>query len=635
MSTRLRALIVVFAIVAFNVVFGAPAAFAQDCGEAPNPERPGTGMVGAFDPAEARGEEGSPYREYGYAGMVWHTFETDCGPLSGVTDANTTLDTWMGNQLFNFGKNIVGATNGLHYTVLEGGLFNPIYEAIKDGTDAVYNNIYAQLIGLVALLLAIFMFRHIWRGDLAAVSRKAAFALGAVWLAASSFALLRYIDDIDRVIVQTTTSIQAGFIDESEERVVRHILPTNLHNEIVYKNWLRGEFGTPDAREAEEHGEKLLDAQAFTWRQMAAGDDGDEQVIREKNAEYKRIAGDLGPAAGYFTGEDGSRTGAGFISFLQSLVYSLFQLLAKAAVLLAQVLIRLLTLTAPLLGLVALLHHDVLRRVGKVVGTVAFNLVVLSVLAGVHALLLNAIFAASDSLSMLAQMAMAGLVTILLFVVGRPVRRLWQMVDVTTRAVGAALPSAPSLFSRFRRKHEGPTPQDQFWQNAREMEDAPAEPPHALGTATLAGRRLRPEAGGALLATAQRLDGQRALPASGEPDPVRLGFNPSGGRRDGMSLEQAPPRSDAVAARVQRISPQGMSRWADDPDAVVIPSRMSWQQAGYRPANVQLPEAQPPMREPRRGETELIHGREVHVVYRPSRGLEVRQDVRDTDRVVR
>ncbi|MGH3470279.1 MAG: magnesium transporter, partial [Thermocrispum sp.] len=474
-SPRSRAMIVVIAIVTLNVAFGSPMAMAQQCGEPPNPERPGTGMVGALDPAEARGEKDSPYRDYGYAGMVWHTYQTECGPLAGVTDANTTLDTWAGNQLFNIGKNIVGATNGLHYTVLEGGLFDPVYEAIEKGTEAVYNNIYAQFFGLAALLLAIYLFRHIWKGDLPAVSKKALFALGAVWLAASSFALLRYIDDVDRAIVRTTTGIQAGFVDESEERVVRHVLPTNLHNEIVYKNWLRGEFGTPDAREADEHGRDLLDAQAFTWRQMAAGDDGDEAVIEKKNDEYKRIANDLGPAAGYFTGEDGSRTGSGFISFLQSLVYSLFQLLAKAAVLLAQVLIRLLTLTAPLLGLVALLHHDTLRKVGKVAGTVAFNLIVLSVLAGVHALLLNAIFAASDSLSMLTQMAMAGMVTILLFVVGRPVRRLWQMVDVTTRAVGSALPSAPGLFSRFRRKHDGSTAQDEFWQNARGLEDAPVE----------------------------------------------------------------------------------------------------------------------------------------------------------------
>src|SRR5699024_3238854 len=103
---------------------------------------------------------------------------------------------------------------------------------------------------------------------------------------------------------------------------------------------------------------------------------------------------------------------------------------------LAQILVRLFTLTAPLIGLVALLHHDILRRVGKVVGAIVFNLLVLSVLAGVHALLLQAIFTAGNDLSILTQMAVAGIVTVLLFLVGKPGRRLWQMVEMSVGMVG-------------------------------------------------------------------------------------------------------------------------------------------------------------------------------------------------------
>ncbi|MDS0140759.1 magnesium transporter, partial [Amycolatopsis sp. 505] len=96
----------------------------------------------------------------------------------------------------------------------------------------------------------------------------------------------------------------------------------------------------------------------------------------------------------------------------------------------------------------------------KVAGGVAYNLVVLSVLAGVHALLLQAIFDAVNSLNMLTQMVLAGLITVLLFMVGRPVRRLWQMVELSVSMVGAAVPSpGGGIFSRFRRTKNGPTPQ--------------------------------------------------------------------------------------------------------------------------------------------------------------------------------
>jgi len=671
--SRLATMIMVVTIVGLQAIATAPAASAAACGEAPNPERPGSGMVGALDPAEGHGEPGSAYVDYGYAGMTWETFQTNCGPLAGITAPNSTIDTWAGSQLFNIAKNIVGATNSLHYTVLEGGLLNPLYSAVKSGAEKVYNNIYAQLFGLAALLLSIMMFRNIWRGDLSAVSKRALYALAAVWLAASSLALLRYYDPIDKAIVQTTTNIQAGFIDTTGDRVVRDVLPTDLHNQIVYNNWLRGEFGSPTAPQAEQFGKPLLDAQAFTRNQIVAGDDAKQDVVDGKKAAYKDISTKLGPATGYFTGDDGSRTGAGFLALGQSLVYSLFQLLAKASVLLAQVIIRLFTLTAPLIGLVALLHPDILRRVAKVAGAVAFNLVVLSVLAGVHALLLQAIFTAGDSLSMLTQMVMAGLVTVLLFMVGRPVRRLSQMVQMSVGMVGTAVPTqGGGIFSRFRKTPSGPTPQDNFWQNVRETDDVVDGEVRGPMGATVGGGRFRPEA--TIFASSQRLDNERrgiprpaaswsgapwpggagqvagagaraALPAGGGAT-VFPGDNPLGGSSGDYVIQGGSTggggRRPVNASRRVDTSPVFDRRWSDEPEPVVVPSRMS-SGAGQADAGYLVPEynvptqpgrAAPRVPRPRRVDPEVVAGKPVFVLYRPSRGLEVREDTLDTDRVV-
>ncbi len=641
----------VVAVLGLQLTLTAPASAQNGC-EAPNPERPGAGMVGAIDPPAGNGEDGSAYLDYSYAGMVWHVYDCDSGALS-LGSPESTIDTWTGNQLFNIAKNIVGATNSLHYTVLEGGLLNPIYNAVSEGAKTVYDNVYTQLFGLAALLLAILLFRNIWRGDLSTVSKRALFALGGVWLAASSMALLRYYDEIDNAIVQTTTNIQAGFVDEAENRIVRDVLPTDLHNEVVYNNWLRGEFGSPDSPQAEEYGRELLDAQAFTWEEMRNGDDADEALIEEKKAEYQAIANQLGPATGYFTGEDGSRTGVGFLAFLQSLCYALFQLFAKAAVLLAQILVRLFTLTAPLIGLVAILHHDILRRVGRVVGTVAFNLLVLSVLAGVQALLLRAIFSAGGSLSMLTQMVIAGLITVLLFMVGRPGKRLWQMVEMSVGMVGAAVPSPRGgLFSRFRRNADQPSPQDEFWKTVAE-EDAAEGGAATRGTGgVLAGGRNRPEA--TVVATAERLDtrsgsgahpatlwssGDRAaLPAGGNDETgVFAGYPPSRSPGDYMGTREPVTVLSGGGRRVDSpsVADHGWDRYDSDP--VVVPSRLSSDGVesptpppvvqDAAPAGVAVPQ-------PRRVEHELVAGKPVFVLYRPSRGLEVRDD-RDTDRVVR
>lgn len=657
--SRKATMFAVMLVLGLQAIATAPAASAAACGEAPNPERPGAGMVGAIDPPEGHGEPNSAYIDYSYAGMVWNTFETNCSALN-LTPAGSTLDTWGGNQLFNLGKNIVGATNSLHYTVLEGGLLNPIYNAVKSGAEKVYNNIYAQLFGLVALILSIMMFRNIWRGDLAAVSKRALYALAGVWLAASSLAMLRYFDPIDKAIVQTTTNIQAGFVDESGDRIIRDILPTQLHTQIVYNNWLRGEFGTPSAPQAEQYGRPLLDAQAFTRNQLVNGDDGNQSVIDGKKNAYKDISTKLGPATGYFTGEAGGRTGAGFLSLGQALVYSLFQLLAKASVLLAQVLIRLFALTAPLIGLIALLHPEILRRVLKVAGGVAFNLVVLSVLAGVHALLLQAIFDAGNSLNMLTQMVLAGLITVLLFMVGRPVRRLWQMVEMSVSMVGAAVPSpGGGIFSRFRRHKNGPTPQDEFWQHVRETDDVvDGEQRGPLG-ATAGGGRFRPEA--TIFANAQRLDNTSgasrpaaawsgawpgaigggsagALPSGGRPgSPVFGQYNPANGDPGDYVVVGAGGRPVLRGEESRRVdtSPVADRRWSDEPEPVVVPSHLRAPESGF--SDYVPPDAPrtPGVRaQPRRVDPEVVAGKPVFVLYRPSRGIEVREEPRDTDQVM-
>jgi hypothetical protein len=615
---RGRALLLVTAILGFNLALSSPAMAQDGCAQAPNPERPGAGMVGALDPPQGNGEKDSPYLNYGYAGMVWNVFEDNCGPLSKtVTDPSTTIDTWAGNELFSMGKNVVGATNSLHYTLLNGGVLGGLNEQIGKAATAVFDNVYMQLFSLFMLVLAVMMFRQIWRGDLAAVSKRTLFALGGMWLAASTLVLVNNYGRIDDAIVKTTTGIQAGFVDPDSDRIVRDVLPTDLHTKVVYENWERGEFGSPDAPQAKEFGRRLLDAQAWTWDDVRNGKDADNNAENAKKDDYKKIATELGPATGYFKGTDGSRVGAGFLALLQSLVYSLFQLFAKLSVLLAQLLLRILTLTAPIIGLVALVHHDILRKVGKAVGAVVLNVLILAMLAGVHFRFLQLIFSADAKLSLLTQMLLAAIVTLIFFMVGRPMRRMWQMIELSVGAAGAAVPSSGGgLFSRFRgRKSTQPTPQDLFWDNLKDSEVGEDSTPAVTAQSV---RRQRPEASNPVTATAERLDARTAITRGHAP------ALPPGQSRSSVELVVDPvlpppgqgnrthvlvPRS---ASRVVDTVPVTDRGWDRGEDAVVVPSRVS-----YRGAADLDPVA------PRPAEIEEVAGRPVHVVYRPSRGLEV------------
>lgn len=598
-SARTRSVGLVAAILALQVVIGAPMAHAQTCADPPNPERPGAGMVGALDPPVGNGLPGSPYLEYGYAGMVWHQYNAKCGVLP---DANATLDTWAGNELFSIGKNIVGATNALHYTVMGRGLLVPLDDAVKNGVQKVYDNVYLRWFGLVALILAILMFRQIWTGDFAAISKRGLWALAAMWLATSTLALPQFYNLLDNTLVSKTSEIQAGFIEAPEEQGTLHVLPTKLHDAVVYQSWLRGAFGTPEAPQATEFGPRILKAQAWTTAEIAEGKDGDQAALDAKKAEWKALEGQLGTARGYFGGTDGSRTGAGFLALLQSIAFSLFQLFAKAAVLLAQLLLRILTLAGPLIGLVALLHHDLLRKVARAAAVTVFNVLVLAVLAGVHALLLQAIFNATG-LSLLTRTLLGLMLTLVCFVIGKPLRRMWQMVEMSVGSASNVLPMSGGVWSKMtgRRKQVGPTPQDEFWESVRDNDGEGADVPQR-------GRsRIRPEASSPVMATAQRLD-RDAVPVQivngGDSSaPVRAGALPAG---------SGPAALPVARSRVVDSPTVTDRQWDRVDDAVLVPSRSSAYAA--------------PVQEPRRAETEVVAGRPVHVIYRPSRGFEVRDN---------
>ncbi|AHH94437.1 hypothetical protein GCM10010174_20880 [Kutzneria viridogrisea] len=593
------ALAVVAALLGMQALIGTPAfAAPTDC--APNPERPGSGMVGALDPAPlGTGQAGSVYDEVAYAGLTWHLYDPNCGAISSMSSPSSVIDTWLGNELFNITKVIVGATNGLHYALLGPGgdghsdLVKPLDDLVATGTSALYNSVFAPFLGLAALGLAIMLFRQIWRGDMAAISKKSMWALAALWLASATYLTpLIYTQILDKILIFGTSQLQAGFLKEVKVDE-RNALPTMLYDNVIYRNWLRGEFGSPDAPQSQQFGRDLVRAQAFSKQEITEGKDSDPNNTNAKKQAYVDLRGKLGNATGYFDGSDGSRTGDGFLALFQALVFALFQLLAKVTILLAQVLLRVMILAGPIIGLAALLYHDLLRKIGRAAGASLLNVVIISCLAGLHTLVLSWIFDPAHSLPLLTQMLLAGLVTVALFMVGKPVQRMVQMVQLS---VGAAGGVRNGFLDRLRgRKQQGPTAQDAFWEHVREGDHTPPE----IAAAQRGGRRYRPEAHTPVLATSQRLD------------------RTAGALESGGGVAALP----AASGRQMALVAGETSRLVDSPSVI----DRSWDRRG-EDAVIVPSQADRPVQEPRRAETEVVAGRQVHVIFRPSRGLEVAEN---------
>jgi hypothetical protein len=603
---RRRAYLLIAGLLAIQSLMAVPAwGQSLDCKEAPNPERPGSGMVGALDPAPmGAGNPGSAYDEVGYAGLIWHTYDLGCGP-QGVTNPNALVDTWVGNELFNLAKNLVGATNGLHYALLNGDLMDPLDEVIATGTVALYDSVFAPWFGLVALVLAVVLFRYIWQGDLASIGKRGMWALAGLWFASATYLTpLVYTHARDEIVITGTSAVQAGFLHEVGVDEA-NALPTLLHDQVIYRNWLRGEFGSPDSPQAQQLGRELLRAQAWTKQEVNAGADGGSP--EGKKQAFEDVAGKMGSAYGYFQGIDGSRVGAGVLGSVQSLAYASFQLLAKATILLAQVLLRVLILAGPLIGLIALVYHQILRMIGRVAGAAVLNVVMVSALAGLHTLLLTWIFDPTRGFSALTQILLAALITIVFLMIARPIRRIAQMVELSVGTVGRAAPRAQGgIFARFGRRGENPSG-GEFWEQVRD-----SDPDDEYGDRP---RRRRPEA--LLPAVAQRLDRDDDSASQGSigSGGAVAGALPAGGgspRRPGGV--QGVPEMRA-ASRVVDTNPVADAKWdGNDEDPVLIPSRATVERVSDQPAGADSP---------RLADREVVQGRPVHVIYRPSRGLEV------------
>ena len=86
---------------------------------------------------------------------------------------------------------------------------------------------------------------------------------------------------LDGVLLDGVTAMQRGFLGQVGVGDA-NTLPTVLTDQVVYNNWLRGQFGAADVPQARDLGRELLRAQTFTKQEVADGQDGQAQADAKK-----------------------------------------------------------------------------------------------------------------------------------------------------------------------------------------------------------------------------------------------------------------------------------------------------------------------------------------------------------------
>jgi len=465
------ALLVVTGLVGASVLLGTPA-FAQslECKESPEPDRPGTGLVGSLDPPTlSAGEPGSVYNEVGYAGMVWHNYDLGCAGTA-FNPASTT-DTWLGNQAFNVAKFGVGGVNWAHYLISGGGdLLAPLDGVIRNATSAMYQAVFTTWIGPALVVLSVILLVLAVRGDLARQAQRTAFALAALMVGSAAYLTpIEWAKAADGLLLNGVTQMQEGFLSQVGLGD-RDTLPTVLVDRVVYDNWVRGEFGSPDVPQAQQLGRDLLRAQTFTKQEVAEGRDN-AALAEQKKADFATLAGQMGDRYTYFQGKSGSRIGVGILAVIQAACIALFQLLSKVLVLTALLLLRLMVMTAPAIAVVAVLKPEILPALLRVAGAAIVNTIVVGALAGLHALLVVTLFRPGAGIDLWLAMLVTGVVTVVLWAVARPFRRLVSMVSLTNEQFGGIVPGAGTgPMSRVWRRVRGGVDDDRqsrWWDERR------------------------------------------------------------------------------------------------------------------------------------------------------------------------
>ncbi|MEJ2869730.1 hypothetical protein WCD74_18325 [Actinomycetospora sp. OC33-EN08] len=462
---RLRALLVVGSLVAGLVAIGGTAtAQAFDCKAPPDPDRPGTGLVGSLDPAPIGvGVPGSVYDEVGYAGQVWWTYDLGCGP-GGARDPAAATDTWLGNQVFNVAKLVVGGVNWAHYLIARGSsLLTPLDQVIQTGTRAMYEAVFTTWVGIALAALAAILLLLAMRGELSQQARRGFVAVLALGLAAAAYAApIQWSRALDGVLLDGVTAMQQGFLSQVGVGD-QNTLPTVLSDQIVYSTWLRGEFGSADVPQARDLGRPLLDAQTFSKVEVATGQDGQAQADAKKQ-QFTDVANRVGDRYSYFQGRSGSRVGAGVLALVQAACIGLFQLMSKVLILVSMLMIRLLVMVAPALAVVALLRPEVLPAMLRVGGAALVNTLLVGALAGLHSLLVISLFRPGSGVDTWLALLVTGVVTVILWAVSRPFRRLTSMVSLTREQVGGMLPASGSgALGRFLGRGGSGGREDSWW----------------------------------------------------------------------------------------------------------------------------------------------------------------------------
>ena len=457
-SSSVRRLFVVagLALAAVLVSGSVAEALGPDCKEAPpatapgnpiggNPAEPPTGQ----DPFSAKPQT-TIYREYGMVVPSWTTYDLGCGAAL-TRDPTAVVTTFFANGLEAMPTMIGGTTlSALAHGVLGWTGLEAIDQALGSISADLRDAVWADAVAVVGLLILLWWMVNLLRGNLKRLTTATIYVVVAV----AFFALLigypqkagSFFDGLLRSAVGTAYGVPTG-VDPGNGatgRAAADGLVAGLYSSASYRTWCWGMVGT-DSRVGDEYCPQLWRATHFSYAETKLPANEQANLRKQKATDFQnvadRLAGAHPSAYQILQGKDWvSRSAAAGLSAALWLLLSFYPIWGLGMVFGSLLLFRLTVALAPALGPVFL--HPAMARSAKAMGNVllggVINTVIFTFATAVYLRLAASLVDGTGGMDLPLRLALLLILTVALWILTRPWRRLTGAGKDLTRVIDRA-----------------------------------------------------------------------------------------------------------------------------------------------------------------------------------------------------
>lgn len=446
------------------------------CKEQPAPETPGQTSTDFFDSdaAAARGD-GTDYGKYGWAGLVWHTYDLGCGP-DVVRAPGAVWDNTLGSAGLAIAKGITGFAIWMDRQAAinpDGSspadtVLGHLDQVVAAGSAAMKQVFYDPWLAVGVTVVGLMVLYFALKANSASAMRQSVVAGIAVFMAAMVVGMpMATMHEVNRQFNSTIGQVQGDALRKV------HVDPQKgpreaVIGQIIIRQWRAGYFGDPDSLLATTVAPELRDALAFSYTDKANLAKAVAYcaqhpygllgclfsgpilaIYGKKNHEFDDVVHKMhpgSPAYGQFIGKAENRASAGWIAAFEAASVDGLWIAASLLRFIGMLILQLAVLFAPVWAIPAMVSEKILGNVVRFVGAALFWAVVAAAAVAVDLVAMTGIFKTNlpNGWKVFVMVLIAAVIWMLL----RPFKRLTQFVGMNAKS---ATQRARSLGRRVNR----------------------------------------------------------------------------------------------------------------------------------------------------------------------------------------